>query len=100
MIKWQAVLLRMHSFPPHIERIHCLPRSSIASSKTVLKNSERIQISSMTHVIAAFFVLHIEEAPVARPLIMQIPISVEHIVHKTHKQFYPFDASVYFIFHY
>ena len=96
MIKWQAVLLRMHSFPPHIERIHCLPRSSIASSKEI----RRTQISSMTHVIAAFFVLHIEEAPVARSQIMQIPISIEHIVHKTHKQFYPFDASVYFIFHY
>ena len=96
MIKWQAVLLRMHSFPPHIERIHCLPRSSIASSKEI----RRTQISSMTHVIAAFFVLHIEEVPVARSLIMQIPISIEHIVYKTHKQFYPFDASVYFIFHY
>ena len=34
MIKWQAILLRMHPFPPHIfERIHCLPRSSTALSK-------------------------------------------------------------------
>ena len=96
MIKWQAVLLRMHSFPPHIERIHCLPRSSIASSK----KSERIQISSMTYVIAAFFVLHIEEAQVARPLIMQISKRIEHIVYKLYITIFPFDVSVYFIFHY
>ena len=96
MIKWQAVLLRMHSFPPHIERIHCLPRSSIASSK----KSERIQISSMTYVIAAFFVLHIEEALVVRPLIMQIPKCVEHIVYKPYITIFPFDVSVYFVFHY
>lgn len=82
MIKWQAVLLRMHSFPPHIERIHCLPRSSIASSK----NSERIQNSSMIYVIATFFI--------------QIPKCIEHIVHKIYITIFPFDVSVYFIFHY
>ena len=82
MIKWQVVLLRMHSFPPHIERIHCLPRSSIASSK----NSERIQISSMTYVIAAFF--------------MQISKHIEHIVYKLYITIFPFDVSVYFVFHY
>ena len=54
----------------------------------------------MTHVIAAFFVLHIEEAPVARPLIMQISKCVEHIVYKLHITIFPFDVSVYFIFHY
>ena len=54
----------------------------------------------MTHVIAAFFVLHIEEAPVARPLIMQIYKCVEHIVYKLYITIFPFDVSVYFIFHY
>ena len=54
----------------------------------------------MTHVIAAFFVLHIEEAPVARPLIMQISKCVEHIVYKLYITIFPFDVSVYFIFHY
>ena len=54
----------------------------------------------MTHVIAAFFVLHIEEALVARPLIMQIPKCVEHIVYKPYITIFPFDVSVYFIFHY
>ena len=54
----------------------------------------------MTHVIAAFFVLHIEEALVARPLIMQISKCVEHIVYKPYITIFPFDVSVYFIFHY
>ena len=33
MIKWQAILLRIHSFPPRThERIIFLPRSGIATS--------------------------------------------------------------------